>query len=84
MPGNSTIAAFLRGYLISFTLYQDPNNLAHGIEKAPHWPQYNEAEQLILSIDNNGFHTCRDPEESERCQFLSMGRGNNKGVWPQW
>ena len=84
IPGNSTIAAYLRDYLISFTVYQDPNKLSHGTGQAPHWPPYDKAEQLILSIDDTGFSTHRDPEESERCQFLSMGRGNNKGIWPQW
>ncbi|KAH7015865.1 Alpha/Beta hydrolase protein [Ilyonectria destructans] len=84
IPGNATLATLLRNYFISFTIHQDPNALTVNDISAPSWPKYDSETPEIMYLSDSGVRVRDDPDVSQRCQFLRMGRGNNLGIWPQW
>ncbi|KAF7523486.1 hypothetical protein G7054_g11748 [Neopestalotiopsis clavispora] len=84
IPGNATIATLMRDYFISFTLNQTTDSYGTSQAAFPFWPLYKSNEPQVLLINPTDVSAVHDPEDSERCQFLQMGRGNNKGIWPQW
>ncbi|KAF7553050.1 hypothetical protein G7Z17_g3908 [Cylindrodendrum hubeiense] len=50
IPGNATLATLVRNYLISFTLFQDPNTLEVDDISAPTWPKYSPEKPEIMPL----------------------------------
>ncbi|RSL91815.1 hypothetical protein CEP51_000065 [Fusarium floridanum] len=84
IPGNATVATLLRQYMLSFTMFHDPNSLGSENSKVPEWPRYTKKNSKALYLANTGVEVVDDPESSVQCHFFRMGRGNNAGLWPQW
>ncbi|RSL95420.1 hypothetical protein CEP52_012097 [Fusarium oligoseptatum] len=84
IPGNATVATLLRQYMLSFTMFHDPNSLGSENSKVSEWPRYTEKNSKALYLANTGVEVVDDPESSVQCHFFRMGRGNNAGLWPQW
>lgn len=74
----------MRDYFISFAMNQTTSFYRTAEIHFPSWPPYTPDEHQVLVINPADVSVIVDPEDSERCQFLQMGRGNNEGVWPQW
>lgn len=73
IPGNATLASILRDYFISFAIALDPNSLPSSTTARPMWPTYRSTDNdtVILRLQDNGLTISQDPDENERCQYLS-------------
>lgn len=78
------MATLLRQYILSFTIFHEPNSLGPENPHVPEWPEYTKKNPKALYLANTGVEVVDDPESSAQCHFFRMGRGNNAGLWPQW
>ncbi|KAI8649965.1 Carboxylic ester hydrolase [Fusarium sp. Ph1] len=84
IPGNATVATLLRQYILSFTMFHEPNGLGPDSHYVPEWPKYTTQKPKALYLANTGVEVVDDFESSVQCHFFRMGRGNNAGLWPDW
>lgn len=73
IPGNATLACILRDYFISFAIALDPNSTPSSTTARPMWPSYRSTDDdtVILRLQGNGITISQDPDNNERCQYLS-------------
>ncbi|RYP71489.1 hypothetical protein DL771_004744 [Monosporascus sp. 5C6A] len=84
IDGNATLADIMRSYFISFTITQDPNKSTSGWAQIPSWQQYRSDEPNVLYVGKSEIQTVSDPDRSNKCLFLQLGRELNPEEWPQW
>lgn len=73
IPGNATLASILRDYFISFAIALDPNSIPSSTAARPIWPSYQSTDNgtVILRLQDNGITISQDPDDNQRCQYLS-------------
>ncbi|KAJ3523491.1 hypothetical protein NM208_g12428 [Fusarium decemcellulare] len=73
IPGNATLATLLRNYLISFTLFHDPNTLKPDYGVFPSWPEYTTHDPKVMYLADSGVEVVADPEGSGKCDIFADG-----------
>jgi hypothetical protein len=68
---DTSVATAVKDYLISFIVSLDPNAFP-SVSKQPrmNWPRYREADYAILRVLDSTIIRQRDPDASDRCNFL--------------
>jgi carboxylesterase type B len=74
---NSTLAASLKSYWLSFIVNLDPNLPAVSSVAKPEWPKYNKdsSKTTILDIYDKSMATSIDPDANEACRFYINQNG---------
>lgn len=79
--GNSTLAAYMRAWFVSFVVHLGPNGYsAYGPAAAPAWPRYGRDSKDTLIVPKQDIAITGDPDDSAQCKFFQMGRGNDQGI----
>ncbi|UKZ61357.1 uncharacterized protein TrAtP1_002623 [Trichoderma atroviride] len=68
---DTAVATAVKDYLVSFIVRLDPNSFPSVSKQTrANWPRYREGDYTILTVQNSAIIPQRDPDASDRCDFL--------------